>query len=222
MKYLVTLLLICNFGQLFSQKKQCFCEKDTLMNDATIDCATTILGNKSKLYWQFNCTRIWLTLENVNGRKVVLDEVPVEYYGYTYRLGFHLVKEFEKSILFRSGCPANGPCTYLLIDKSSGKQIAEFGQLICIDTDLRDSKKYQFDFVVYFSEDYGKMEIYYVNSKKRLIIPFDTERNNFTSIIPEYQFDRMDLNGDMLTLDYTTDEQEKMQLKLNLTERKSN
>ena len=37
MRHLVTILFILTFGQLFGQKKQCFCDKDTLMNNATIN-----------------------------------------------------------------------------------------------------------------------------------------------------------------------------------------
>lgn len=208
------------FGQVFGQKKQCHCDKDTLMNGATTSCKTIVLKNKSKLYWQYNCNRIWLTLENRRGKKTVLDEVTVEYFGYTYRLGFHLIKEFDNTILFRSGCPANGPCIYTLIDKTTGKKVNEFGQLICIDTDVRDDKKYKFDFIVYFSENYAKLKIYFVNSKKTLTIPFDAKRNNLTSVVPEQQFEKMNLERNILKIYYTTSENRQLELKINLTNKK--
>jgi hypothetical protein len=63
------------------------------MNNATVSCETRILKNKAKLYWQYNCDNIWLTLQTIKGKKIKLDEVPIELYGYTYRLGFHVVKE---------------------------------------------------------------------------------------------------------------------------------
>jgi hypothetical protein len=204
------------FVDLFGQKKQCFCDKDTLMNSSTIDCKTTLLKNKSKLYWQYNCDRIWLTLENLKGHKTTLDEVKIGLSGYTYRLGYHLVKEFDKTLLFRSGCPANGPCIYSLINKTTGKKIKEFGQLICIDTDVRQEKKYQYDFVVYFSENYDSLKFYYVNTKKVLTIPFAAKKNNLTAVIPENQFDNMTLNGQLLTLYYTTTKDKKLNLKINL------
>jgi len=190
------------------------------MNNATTNCKTILLKNKSKLYWQYNCNRIWLTLENGKGNKTVLNEVDVELFGYTYRLGYHLIKEFDKTILFRSGCPANGPCIYTLIDKSTGKKIDEFGQLICIDTDVREDKKYQFDFVVYFAENYEKLKIYYINTKRTLTIPFDAKRNNLTAVIPEQQFDKMNLKGNILTIYYTTTENKELKLKINLTNKK--
>lgn len=215
-----TTALFLIFGQLSAQNKQCNCDKDTLMNTVTTSCNTTILSNKSKLYWQYNCDKIWLTLENIKGKRIVIDEVPVEYYSYTYRLGFHLIKEFEKAILFRSGCPANGPCIYILIDKSTGKKINEFGQLICIDTKAREDLPYQFDFIVYPDADQKNLVVEYINISKKLTIPFDLEKNNLTAAIPEYQFDKMKLHGNILTLYYTTNDYKKLHLKIDLRNKK--
>ena len=204
------------FGQLFGQKKQCFCDKNPLMNKATTSCETIILKNKSILYWQYNCNKIWLTLEGNKGNKVVINEVPIEFYAYTYRLGYQLIKEFENTILFRSGCPANGPCIYNLIDKATGKKIKQFGQLICIDSE-DNNRKYQFDFVVYFSKNYDRLMIYYVNTKKTLSIPFDAKQNKLNTLIPEHEFDRMNLKGNNLTIFFTS---ENKKLKLNLKTQK--
>ncbi|MEO6232374.1 MAG: hypothetical protein ABIP10_19750, partial [Ferruginibacter sp.] len=159
-------------------------------------------------------------MENIKGHKDILDEVEIGLYGYTYRLGYHLVKEFDKTLLFRSGCPANGPCIYSLIDKTTGKKIKEFGQLICIDTDVSQEKKYQYDFVVYFSENYDSLKFYYADTKKILTVPFAAQKNNLTAVIPEYQFDNMFLNGNLLTLNYTTTKDKKLNLRINLADRK--
>jgi|688.fasta_scaffold525232_1 hypothetical protein len=221
MKSFITLtFFILTFGQLYGQKKECYCDKDTYINDAIINCKTIILKNKSKLYWQYNCDKIWLTLETTKGHKVILDEVSVDLYGLTYRLGFQLVKEFEKSVLFRSGCPANGPCIYTLIDKTTGKKLDEFGQLICIDTDVRHSQEYQFDFLVYADSNYKNIVINNPETKKVLTIPFDFQLNNLTGIIPEYQFDSMKLNENVLTLFYTSTDIKKLNLKINLKNKK--
>lgn len=218
MKTLITITFcILTFGQIYGQKKQCYCDKDTTMNNATVSCMTRILKNKTKLYWQYNCNKIWLTFETIKGKKIILDEVPVEYYGYTYRLGFNFVKEFDKSVLFRSGCPANGPCIYTLIDKITGKKIDEFGQLICIDTDVKYDKKYQFDFLVYADNSYKNIIIHYPDKKQELTIPFDFQRNNLTAVNPEYQFDHMIQNGNLLTLYYTTSTEKKLKFKINLS-----
>lgn len=201
------------------QANPCFCDKDTLMNEATVSCDTTIFSNNAKLYWQYNCDRIWLTLENASGQKFEIDEVPVELYGYTYRLGFHLIKEFDKTILFRSGCPANGPCIYTLIDKSNGQKLKEFDQLICIDTDVKweNAHKYNFDFIVYFSDKADYLIIYYVDSNRTLKVPF---KEKLTGIIPQHQFDKMTLENNILTLFYESDRNTKKTLKIDLNDKK--
>jgi hypothetical protein len=189
------------------------------MNKATVSCDTTILSNKAKLYWQYNCDRIWLTLENANGQKNMIDEVPVELYGYTYRLGFHLIREFDKTILFRSGCPANGPCIYTLIDKNNGNKIKEFDQLICIDTDIKwkNAHKYNFDFVVYLSDTTDHLIIYYIDSKRILKVPF---KEKLTSVIPQHQFKEITLNNNILTLTYKLDDNKSKTLNINLNDKK--
>ena len=218
-KYLFTAIVFLTLGCAFAQEKQCFCESDTLMKEA-IDCKTILLQDKSKLYWQYNCNRIWLTLADSKGKKTVLDELEVALYGYTYRLGYQLVKEFDSTILFRSGCPANGPCVYNLIDKKTGAKIKEFSPLIGIETNFGEEKKYPFDFVVYFNKSYDKLKIYYINSQQTLTIPFDAEQNNLIAPIPEQLFEKMNLQGNILTLYYTTNDDKELKLKINLTDKK--
>lgn len=173
------------------------------MNGATVSCDTTFFSNNSFIYWQYNCNKIWLTLENKQKQKIVIDEVPVDLFSYTYRLGYHLIKEFENSLLFRKGCSASGPCRYDLIDKKDGKKIKEFGQLICIDTDVWQTNphKYNFDFIVYF-ETAEQINIEYIDNGKIVKAPF---RENFTWIVPELHFEEMTLDNDKLKLTYKTD-----------------
>lgn len=222
MKIFPVLILLFCFGQAFGQKKDCFCDQDTLMNGATVDCETVLLKNKAKLYWQYNCDRIWLTLENSSRKKMVLDDMDVTFYAYTYRLGYHLVKEYQHTLLFRSGCPANGPCVYTLVDKETGGIVDTFDQLICIDTDSKweDTHEYAYDFVVYFSEDAKSLKVQSINRKKTWTVAFDAAANKLTSVIPEHQFNRMVLKGDLLVLDYTNDAGKNLQLKIRLSNKK--
>lgn len=199
--------------QTFGQKAQCFCDKNKYMNGATTSCDTIMFSNNSYLYWQYNCDSIWLTLENNKNQKYIIDNVDVDLYPYTYRIGFQLIKEYQNSLLFRHGCPANGPCMYSLIDKYSGNALKEFNQLICIDTDIsnKNEHKYEFDFVVYLSDN--KIIVYYVDNNKTLEFPFNDKLNE---IIPEYQFSKMTLNNDILTLFYHTDKIKNKTFKINL------
>lgn len=109
-----------------AQVKNCFCDENKLMNEGNINCDTIKLKNNYNLYWQFNCNRIWLTLEKPNTSKTVINEVEVNLYGYTYRIGYQLIKDYKNKLLFRSGCPASGLCKFVLIDKKSGKKIKEY------------------------------------------------------------------------------------------------
>lgn len=222
MKIFPALILLFCFGKAWGQKKDCYCDKDTLMNGATVDCTAVLLKNNAKLYWQYNCDRIWLTLENSNGKKMVLDDMDVTLYAYTYRLGYQLVKEYQHTLLFRSGCPANGPCIYTLIDKETGRTVDTFDQLICIDTDSQweEAYEYPYDFVVYFSEDAKSLKVQTINRKKIGTFPFDAVANKLTSVIPEHQFNKMVLVGDILVLDYIDDTGKNQQLKLKLSNKK--
>jgi hypothetical protein len=218
MRYFTLIIPLFLFNQTYGQKSQCFCDNDTLMNDATVNCDTTKLKNNSRLYWQFNCERVWLTLENANGKKFVIDEVDIELYAYTYRLGYHLIKEYKSSLLFRSGCSANGPCFYTLIDKTTGKKIKEFNQLICIDTDaqLENEHAYNYEFVVYFSQNTDHLVVYYVDSKRSCRIPFT---DTFTNAVSEHQFDKMILQKNILTIFYENDDKKKT-IRINLNNKK--
>lgn len=210
-----TLSLLTIAGIANAQPKNCFCDRDTTMNGATVSCDTTRLSNHALLYWQYNCDRIWLTLENSRKQQFELDEVPVELFGYSYRLGYQLIKAYKNSLLFRSGCAANGPCIYTLINKHNGKKIKEFDQLICIDTDVQwsNAHPYNFDFVVYLSYRTHQLIIYYINDKRKISIPF---KEKLTAIIPEHQFLDMSLKGTILTLAYQRENKSIKKLRINL------
>lgn len=124
-KYIIFLILF-QINICCAQNKKCFCVENKLMNDSQINCDTIILKNGYNLYWQFDCDRIWLTLENANNSKIVLDEINSNLYGYVYRLGYQLIKDYPKKLLFRSGCPANGPCKFIVINKRDGKITKEY------------------------------------------------------------------------------------------------
>lgn len=222
MRFISTFILVLIAANAMAQQKQCHCDKDSLMNGATTNCDTATLKNNSTLYWQYNCDRIWLTLENKNGKKTVLDEVEPSLFAYTYRLGYHLIKEFNTCLLFRSGCPANGPCNYSLIDKSNGKKLKEFKPLICINTNnqLESPLPYEYNFVVFLSESHDSLVVYFIDSKKYLHVPFNADKNKLSSPNPEQQFTHMKKSNDTLTLAYVNDEKQIRELKIQLDKRK--
>jgi hypothetical protein len=164
------------------------------MSDKPVDCETTFLKNGIRLYWQFNCQNIWLTMETQGGKKYVIDNIDPELSAYTYRLGYELVKEYKSSLLFRSGCAANGPCDFNLIDTRTGKKIKSFGELIY----GREDEKF-FNCLVYFATP-NSLGLYYVDTKKEYRIPIDGSR--FIAVIPEYQFCDVRIIKGKLVLSY--------------------
>jgi hypothetical protein len=116
MRATLLILLIVQFSFSLAQKKECGCKSDSFMTQFTTSCKTTYLKNGAKIYWQFNCKSIWLTHQSKSGKQITIDKIPIELYGYTYRLGYQLAKEYKRTLLFRSGCPANGPCNFVLVD----------------------------------------------------------------------------------------------------------
>jgi len=194
MRFLLFLIFILLSFNASTQAKECNCNKDSLINQSTTDCKTILLKSGAKLYWQFNCNKIWLTLELKTGKKIIIDTVPIDYYGYTFRLGYHLFKEFAKSLLFRSGCPANGPCNFVLLNKDNGKKLTEFGELIYDhETDA------VYDFILYLSSR-STLTLHYIDSNKKYKIKIDSKQVN--SVIPEYAFHKIFVNDKLLTLEY--------------------
>ena len=118
-------IILLQIGICSAQNKKCFCDENKLMNEAVINCDTIRLKNNCNIYWQFNCNKIWLTLETKNKSKIIINEVDTKLYAYTYRIGYQVVKDYPNSVLFRSGCPANGPCKLTLINKKNGKIVKE-------------------------------------------------------------------------------------------------
>jgi hypothetical protein len=186
------------------------------MNTATASCETTGLKNGAKLYWQYNCKRIWFTFENKMGRKTVINEVPVEFFGYTYRLGYHFIREYRRTVLFRHGCRASGPCSYSLVNSSNGKTVKSFDQLIQIDTDIsiKDPHPYEFDFVVYPGIGKG-LEIFYVDTGKKLKIPVEIKDNEKDWVFGD-PFKKMTLRDDLLILIYEAAGGRKRELRIDL------
>lgn len=191
---------------LFGQKqKQCSCLKVWTF-DKIEDCQEKILKDKSKLYYQFNCDSIWLTLERPSGKKKILYSLSGEDYKdlgpYNYRLGYYFINEFETELLFRFGCPATGSCNYVLVNKKSGTTTQKFSNLI-----LDLNKESNNEFLIYFDETTDdNLIVQFVDLKKKIKIPINP--SHFTQIIPEFQFDEIYLKDNILVMTYIYDEDE--------------
>ncbi|HEY6505961.1 MAG TPA: hypothetical protein VIZ28_18430 [Chitinophagaceae bacterium] len=194
MKPFLILYLFCCSTSIFGQA-QCVCDKDSSIKES-ISCDTTILKNKSLLYYQFNCDTIWLTLESSNKKRMVLFSMGTELSGYNYRLGFQLVKEFKNSLLFRYGCPANGPCDYVLVNKFNGQQEKQLYELVYTSEDKPTN------FIIYFADtSLNRLTLYNVDSKKKHTIKVPGKRFKH-SPVPEQQFEGSELKKNILILKY--------------------
>jgi hypothetical protein len=173
----------------------CSCEKDLFAKEA-VSCDTITLTNKALLYYQFNCDTIWLTFENTNKNKTVLFSMGTELVGYNYRLGFQLTKEFKNSLLFRYGCPANGPCEYVLVSKSTGQQEKKFHELVYTSQDQPTN------IIIYFTDgSLNSLTIYHIDTKKKYNIKIPGNRFKY-ALFPEQQFENPELKKNVLILLY--------------------
>jgi hypothetical protein len=207
---LISILFFADIS--FGQKKICHCDQDSLMNE-WLDCETKVLKNGAQLYWQFNCDRVWLTLQTVSGKKLVIDSSEDKsLFGLTYRIGYQFAREYKNSLLFRYGCAATGPCSFILININNGKKLAEFHELI-----YDHEKDTLYDFIMYFSAD-DQLTLHYIDTGKKY--RFKVRSSEFNGLIREYQFDKIDLRNHLLTLYYHSGEGPEMkqhQIDINLT-----
>ena len=102
----------------------------------------------------------------------------------------------------------------MLFRSTNGQNIKEFNQLICIDTDNLSEKAhvYKYDFVVYLSDKANYLNVYFVDTKKQFKVPFNFE---LTSHNPEYQFKKMEVKSNILTL-FFEEKNENQIFKINL------
>lgn len=165
-----------------------------MFEDEAAQCDTTILKDGSFLYYQFNCDSVWLTMENKN-LKTIIFSMGAGFAPLTYRLGYQFVREFDKSILFRFGCAANGPCGHVLVDKNTGREIRRLGELVYKGIEPGAP------FVVYFQAGGAdSLTIDFIDRNKQFSIKAPTQHMTYN--IPEQQFDVFKWQGGEFIMQY--------------------
>lgn len=202
---LIALIVFLTYTS-FGVNSNCLCNKDTSYNEPLINCDTTVLRNNSILYWQYDCDKMWLTLENESKQKYVIDDIESALYGIHYRLVFQLLQEYENTLLFKYSCPANGPCNHILIDKTNGNEIKKIGELIDLSDNFDDSIQDINRFIMYFSNDNSHILVHFINSQKLLAIPFN-EKLKY-KLIPEYNFYEIRFENNKIELEYENEDDE--------------
>jgi len=199
MKYYFSLffLLVCAVP-VAAQEATCGCARDSI---AYADCDTQQLKDHSFLYWQYNCDSAWLTLGKINGDRRVINVVR-EIPQITYRIGYNLINEYPGSLFFRTGCAANGPCNYVVVDKNSGKVLKEFQQeedAYVIDIYDMNNSRYKYNFIAYFTVGSDSLFIYQINERRTLAYPF---RGKLSYPHPEASFEIVSVKGNVIRLTY--------------------
>ncbi|RVU00569.1 hypothetical protein EOD41_11235 [Mucilaginibacter limnophilus] len=195
----ILLLGLLVFQTSWGQSKICGCPDDKSIIESPANCKIVSLQNGSKLYYQFNCDSVWLTLENNKGLKKIIysmtGEMFRELYGINYRIGYQLAKEYNKYLLFRTGCPANGRCNFVVINKLNGKKVLELGELIY---DHSTNKFYPF--VIYFAnhDNPRQIVIHYLDTAKKYV--FSVSSISIEGNFPEYEFDEVSVKNNRLIL----------------------
>jgi hypothetical protein len=156
-------------------------ELDSTLASENVNTDTTFLNNGALLYYQINHDSIWLTLENK--KKIVLFSNSFDLVGYHFRLDYQFYKEFDKYLLFRYGCPANGPCNFALINKANGKEFMHLAELIYNHDD-----EFKDDHLIFFSNDREKIVFYNVDANTKFEFKHGIEDFK-TAITSEYEFE---------------------------------
>lgn len=200
---IVILLFFYSFQNANAQN--CFCPKDSFLNEL-ISCDTVLLKGKSKVYYQFNCDSSWLTFENSKGEKSVLFYLDSELIDLTYKLGWHVWKDYDETVLFVARETSGLPTTlyYSLYNKNT-QNIRTFSHVVY---DCYDSLC---DFILYFPDStYNYLNLYMFNSSKEYKI--DLPKNLLYESFQQYfglfmyienLFEEPTINGNVYTFPYT-------------------
>lgn len=170
-------------------KGNCYCNKGEF--DFTIDCDTTVLSNGRLLFYQLNCDDAWLTLQTKDTSVIICSMGDLG--NLSYRLGHQLIREYNRGLLFRHGCPANGPCEYSLLDKETGNTIKDYGMLI----DWADSL---YSYVVYFGDALNKIYVEDVETGEKVSVKVHNKHFQYPQLW--YQFNDAELVGNTLNITY--------------------
>jgi len=127
---IIIFLVILNI-EFVTGQTNCGCDSIPLYN-SIVSCDTIKFDNGAKLYRQFNCDSMWLTIENADRNKRILYSLKGEMIELTPRLGYQFIKEYSNTILFMNRQSSGGgvPMNYELINKENGEIFKKIGSLL--------------------------------------------------------------------------------------------
>ncbi len=155
-------------------RPDCNCAEPYARN--AIRCDTTMLKNAALLYYRYTCDSMWLTLQQADGsRTTIYSDTTTTLFPLAYRLAYHLLAEYDQTLLFRYGCPANGPCQIAVVDKRTGILLLERSEPELLNRDVAipgtSTAEPRMDFLLYASDDGESLLLYYLDTRKVHTIP---------------------------------------------------
>ena len=197
MRTALTIILVCFFTQIYSQKCECSTNSD-LKN--LISCKQTKFQNGAKIYWNYDCNSSWIIFENGNIKKKIF-ELDKQFIDYSGRLGYRNWTEYKNVFLIEnsivSGCCQPGE--FILYNKNNGKKIAELGTIIF----LNDSKN--IPFALTFKNN-SQLLFTNLNENKfcEIKIPLNLIKKtlqNSNELYSENLFENIEFKNELLTFD---------------------
>ena len=184
----------------------CFCQKDSFLNDL-ISCDTILLKGHSKVYYQFNCDASWLTFENSKGEKSIIFSLDSEMIDLTNKLGWHVWKDYNETVLFVARETSGLPTTlyYSLLDKKNVEIINTFGQVVYACSDSLC------DFILYFSDTtFNDLTLLMLDKTEefKINLPKNVFKESIIQYLAEFMyvenlFDQPKITGKIYTFPYT-------------------
>lgn len=126
MKSVYLIILINFFFSINCEGQKCDCKKNKNVlseNHNNNFCDTTFLKlSKGYLYYQYDCDSLWLTFQNIDSKFIIYTNENIILIPLMWRLGYNLIRETRKNIIFRYGCSSTAlDCQYISINKLTGK-----------------------------------------------------------------------------------------------------
>jgi hypothetical protein len=180
-------------------KRNCFCSQDTSLSEQ-INCDTIELKSGSRIFYQFNCDSSWLTFQNRTGLNTVLFSLDTALIGLTYKLAWHVERDYEHYVLFVARATSGLPTTlvYQLLDKQSSSVTEEFGQVVYCETSS------SCDFLLYVpdsADDHLRLRLLPDGEEFRVQLPQKLSELH-RSVYIESQFSEPKIRGQVYTFEY--------------------
>lgn len=142
-------MILFLYANVVLAQKQCSCSLYSELNEQ-ISCKDLVFRNKAKLYWQFNCSKAWLTFKSRHGKNRIIFSLNRDFFRLQGRLGYVSFTEYPSFFLAQnnviSGCC--DPPIFYVHDKNTGKIKSELGSLVYF------SKAYDTPVVIFTKGDF--------------------------------------------------------------------